>query len=203
MPGKLIYNYTLPDGIKQLSERFPKAANAVLNRTGAEARTKWGEEITSVFNVAPARVKERISVVQSTWATLRFVVKVKGRKFPIMDFVVSGKRQTARKGVRPEDQQPVVVEIIRGKRTTLGEAPWPGQEGGGKAFIAKGSSQGLQIRRRETSQRLPITLWRYIHPVIFFKNQKVYNNVTAFITERLMKELPRVIKVFVETGREA
>lgn len=202
MPGKMIFKYDLPPGITELAERFPKAANAVLNRTGKETKTQWAGFITQHFNVKSARVKERISMIQSTWTTLSVVIKVQSKKFPMMDFVVSGKRATARRGTRPEDQQPVAVEIIRGKRTTLNEAPFPGQQGGGKAFIAKGGAQGFQVRRRETEKRLPITLWRYIHPVVFFKNEQVWKSVVEFSRDRLMKEMPRVIKAWVEQGKQ-
>lgn len=202
MPGKMIFKYDLPPGLTELSERFPKAANAVLNRTGKDTSNEWAEIITRRFNVARARVKERVTMVQSTWTTLSVVIKVKSRKFPTLDFVVSGKRPTASKGVRPEDQSPVVVEIIRGKRTTLAEAPWPGQEGGGKAFIMRSKSGKLQVRRRETQARVPTTLWRYIHPAVFFKNEGVYEEVVRFTQERLIKELPRVIKAWVEQGKE-
>lgn len=202
MPGKMTFRYDLPPGLTELSERFPKAANAVLNRTGAETKTRWAEFITQTFNVKSSQVKERVSMIQSTWTTLSVKINVRSRKFPMIDFVVSGKRPTARKGVRPGDQQPVVVEIIRGKRTTLNEAPWPGQQGGGKAFLSRGQNGGMQVRRRETKKQTPITMWRYIHPVIFFKNEQVWNRVVAFAQERLLKELPRVIKAWVEQGKE-
>jgi hypothetical protein len=206
MPGKLNYTYTLPKGLTELSERFPKAANAVLNRTGAEARTKWAQFIAEEFNVSPARLKERISVVKSSWQTLVFMVKVRGKKFPIIDFVVNGKRPTARKGVHPTAQRPVVVEIVKGKRTTLNESPFSGATGGGKAFIMQ-SNNKLQVRRRTgmfniQSHKENTTLWRYIHPIIFFKNKNVWERVSEFTQERLIKELPRVIKAFVESGRE-
>jgi len=202
MPGQLSFHYTLPKELSSLAERFPKAANAVLNRTGMEARTKLGVNASDHFNVPAARIKERITVVQSTWNTLRFLIKIKGKKFPLINFVVNGKQNTAKKGVSPQNQRPVIVEIVRGKRTTLAESPFQ-SAAGGKAFIAKGS-----VRRRTgnfavSNHREDITLWRYIHPIIFFKNPAVWNKTVEFIEERLLKELPRVVKVFIETGKES
>lgn len=207
MPGKLNYTYTMPKGLTELAERFPKAANAVLNRTASAARTEWADIISDEFNVAPARLKQRIRIIQSNWQSLSAAIRVNGRKFPIIDFVVNGKRPTAQKGVHPTAQRPVVVEIIRGKRTTLNESPFPNTFGGGKAFIMRGEKRDLQVRRRSgvfntSTHREHTTLWRYIHPIIFFKNRSVWDRVSEFIEGRLLKELPRVIKAFVESGRE-
>ena len=207
MPGKLEFRYTLPDGLKELSDRFPKAANAVLNRTGTEARTRMGEYVAEVYNVQESDIKKRISVKQSTWSTLTFYIFIKGRKFPVIDFLVGSKRITAQKGVNPRNQPAPIVEILRGKKTALLESPFRGQEKGGKAFVMKSKTQGFQIRRRsgEFNEKKTehTTLWRYIRPIIFFKNPKVWGKTVSFVEARLLKELPRVIKVFIETGRES
>jgi hypothetical protein len=207
MPGELKFTYTLPDGLKQLADRFPKAANAVLNRTGTETRTKMAEYVAQVYNVDESKIKKRITVRQSTWTSLTFRILVQGRKFPVIDFLVGGKVITAQKGVRPINQKAPIVEILRGKKTALLESPFPGQQKGGKAFVMKSKTQGFQIRRRSgefmENGKEHSTLWRYIRPIIFFKNPKVWSNTTKYVEERLLKELPRVIKVFIETGRES
>lgn len=207
MPGPLRFQYRLPPDLETLAQRFPKAANAVLNRTGNEARTRLGEYATEHFNIDGADIKKRISVVQSTWNSLTFYIRIKGRKIPMIDFLSGPKKATAQRGISPSMQQAPVVEIIRGKRTTLLDSPFPGQQKGGKAFVMKSKKQGFQIRRRsgefDSKNKEHTTLWRYIHPIIIFKNPRVWDRTVAYVEQRLLKELPRVAKVFIETGKES
>lgn len=192
----------IPDDIKNLAQQFPKVGAAVLNRLAKESVTVIVKETAAKFNVKPSMIRDRLKIVRATASSLRAVLNIGRKKFRMLDFVVSGKIPTARKGVSPKEQQAVVVEIIKGKRTTLLESPFAGGSSGGKAFISRGKSGNLEVRRRTTSTQYPITLWKYVSAGVIINIKKLTPVVQELINKKLPQELPRTIEGWYKAGRD-
>lgn len=167
----------LPKELRQAAETFPKAGSAVLNRTVRECRTLISREVPKEWNVKASDVREKIRLENATKNKLSAKIIITSKNFPVIQFVKNPK-PTVR-------QEPVIVEVKRGKKTQLTT----------RTFIQNVKGQ-LGVFQRVGKQREPFKYRQYIKATLLFNSRSLREKLNEFVSERIKKELPRLINVF-------
>lgn len=179
MPGKLKHSYTLPKELIEMSDMFPKASSAALNRVVRSARTQVSRDIRDVYNMKARDVSRVITVSQSSPKRLIAILKTAGRNIPLIFFDAKQKNIG------------VSVKIKRGARKTIRGA-----------FLATMPSGHTGVFMRKGKGRLPIKELRTIGLPAMFNSKLIREKLIQFIGQNLGNEVTRTVKAFRQLGRE-
>jgi hypothetical protein len=181
---KISMDIRIDDDLKKLAQQFPKAGQAVLNRTAVAARTIVAKEIPKEYKVKSSDIRSRISIVRSTGQRLIATIRFSQRRFNPMMFA-SPNYPTTR-------QQAVFLEVKKGSKEAVGN----------KWFIQKGVKSGkLNIFTQEGKDRAKLTLMKWLTADKIFDMTKINPLIQRFAEQNIAKELPRVIEAFYKAGK--
>lgn len=183
MATELKLTVKLPADFKQAANMFPKAGSAVLNRTAQGAVTLLAREIPKQWNIRSSDVRSKITLRRASVNNLRAVIEINSKNFSLSRFM-KNKAATTRR-------QPVVVEVKKGKRTTLTNRTFVNTVRGNLAVLQRSGEERLPFKYRQS-----VSAW------LIFSSKEMKEKLSKFVDETIRKELPRVIEVFRKTGRE-
>ncbi len=174
----------IDDETKDLARQFPAAAQAVLNRTAASAKTLVAKELPKEYNVSAKMIKSRISVIKSTRQSLVAIVRFSQKRFAPILFANPQFPTTRR--------QAVLLEIKRGQKEMV-DRKW---------FVQRGRKTGnLNVFTQEGKDRTNLTLMKWLTADKIFDMSKINPMITRFVETKLSAELPRVIESLYRAGR--
>ena len=185
MSVKMTMRIRVSEELKTLAQRYPKYAQAVLNRTANEGKTLVAKELSRQRNVQESFIKKYITVVRSTGQSLVAFIRFSERRFNPVWFLRIKEPTVYRERVE--------LQVKRGASRTIG----------GGYFVNIGNkSQRMFIRRQAVKgdrQKLP--LLPFIEAKEIFDMAAIRATLTRYVNQRLTTELPRVIKSLYRAGK--
>jgi len=181
---KLSLQIRIDDELKNLAQQFPKAGQAVLNRTAREAATLVSKEIPKVYNVKQSDVKKRIAVIGAKAGSLVAILKFSQKGFNPLMFATPKSPTTRR--------QQVFLEVRKGNKSAIGN----------KWFIQRGRGSGkLGLFTQQGDKREELTRHGFLKAGEIFNMPSINQLIQRFAENRIATELPRVIKTFYRQGK--
>jgi hypothetical protein len=181
---KLSLTINIDDDLKNLAQQFPKAGQAVLNRTAVYAKTVVSRELPKEYNLRKTDIGSRIKIIRSTNQSLSATLRFSQRRFNPMMFASPNQPTTKR--------QAVFLEIKRGNKEAVG-AKW---------FIQRGKKSGkLNIFTQEGGNREQLTLMKWLTADNIFDMGMINPLIERLARQKIEKDLQRVIEAFYKAGK--